>query len=658
MQVTEQPTPSRHGGQLPPLAENPQSTAKLFRQPSTRACAMCVKAKAKCTPHAEFESICQRCHRLKKQCFLDERPSRKRTRKSKPTRVAQLEQKLDGLFNLLTPNQTGSQMTPLSQASDVLYPRSPVSLDSNASTAGPSIAAPQSINPDGEISAPKNLNCSLAPVDHLSTAPAGKLSVARTAPSQLEPDQREADLWLLEFKTNLAEQFPFVVLHPQSTSQSLHHERPLLWKAVMVASSHRNSDRQMALGANLMEDLTMRLLFRAEKSLDLLQALLVLIAWYHYHTLVNPQVTNLLHLAKALINTMAFNRTQTAYDRGMFFLDGHDLTKSGTQSSQGSESSKSDGWRALAGCFYLTTVISGSFRSLEPQFNTPYILECCQKLEQAGEYQSDALLVQLVRLQEIRYRMGRSFPYDESVVPRRPDVPVDMFISAWQKELETFWVSLPAASQQNWLLLATYHSTEIAQYEIDMSDSLRCLPRAAIKVVDRTGRLEFIYASLLATRKVFDVYSSVPVGKISGICFTLWAQFHHALMNAVKLLSSEAYGWDVQHARSVLGFPDFLHSQVKAIEEVISRRGLVLENAMDGKDVFTRFLNKIHQVLRWFESSRVSRIEAHGLSDQPTNPNGSLEVTDTGGSLPILDDAFWQTLFDDNWMLVGDGLGT
>lgn len=93
--------------------------------------------------------------------------------------------------------------------------------------------------------------------------------------------------------------------------------------------------------------------------------------------------------------------------------------------------------------------ISGSFRSLEPQFNTFYILECCQKLEQAGEYQSDALLVQLVRLQEIRYRMGRSFPYDESVVPRRPDVPVDMFISAWQKELETFWVSLPAASQQN-----------------------------------------------------------------------------------------------------------------------------------------------------------------------------------------------------------------
>ena len=53
---------------------------------------------------------------------------------------------------------------------------------------------------------------------------------------------------------------------------------------------------------------------------------------------------------------MGLNRTQTAYDRGKFFLDGHDLTKPGTHSSHGSEYNRSDGWRALAGCFYLTSV--------------------------------------------------------------------------------------------------------------------------------------------------------------------------------------------------------------------------------------------------------------------------------------------------------------
>lgn len=93
--------------------------------------------------------------------------------------------------------------------------------------------------------------------------------------------------------------------------------------------------------------------------------------------------------------------------------------------------------------------ISASFRGLEPQFNTSYILECCHKLEEAGEYQSDGVLVQLVRLQEIRYRMGRSFPYDESPACRRPDTPVGMFVRAWQRELETLWASLPTKYHQH-----------------------------------------------------------------------------------------------------------------------------------------------------------------------------------------------------------------
>lgn len=195
-------------------------------------------------------------------------------------RVAQLEQKLDGLVTLLTSKQSSSQIIPLDQASGVLIPRSPVSLDSNASTGELSSAATQSINLDGETIALEALNGSIGLANLIPPVTAGSLSVTRQGPSQLEPDEQEAEKLLLEFKTNLAEQFPFVVLPLESMSQSLHQERPLLWKAIMVASSHDNSHCQMTLGANLMEDLIMRLLFKTEKSLDLLQSLLVLIAWY------------------------------------------------------------------------------------------------------------------------------------------------------------------------------------------------------------------------------------------------------------------------------------------------------------------------------------------------------------------------------------------
>ncbi len=234
---------------------------------------------------------------MKKQCFFHERPSRKRTRTSKPTyipspfafvfatdllrrRVAQLEQKLDGLVTLLVSKETSSQMVPLGQVSGSFMPRSPVSLDTTASRTEPSISAPPSINLDREISGLKSLDCGIAPADFPSATTAGKSSVTSRGSSQFEPDELEAELLLLEYKTNLAEQFPFVVLHLNSTSQSLQHESPLLWKAIIVASLQRNSDRQMALGANLLEDVTMRLLLKAEKSLDLLQALLIFIAWY------------------------------------------------------------------------------------------------------------------------------------------------------------------------------------------------------------------------------------------------------------------------------------------------------------------------------------------------------------------------------------------
>lgn len=195
-------------------------------------------------------------------------------------RVAQLEQKLDGLVTLLTSNQIDPLMPPLDQASNIFVPRSPVSLDSNTPTAEPPTATPQSNNSNGETNAVDTLNVSIDPADPISSGTAGAFSVTSTKPSQLEQDEHESEIMLREFKTNLAEQFPFVVIHPDSKSRSLRNERPLLWKAIMVASSHGASDRQMARGADLMEDLTKRLLSIAEKSLDLLQALLLFIAWY------------------------------------------------------------------------------------------------------------------------------------------------------------------------------------------------------------------------------------------------------------------------------------------------------------------------------------------------------------------------------------------
>lgn len=174
------------------------------------------------------------------------------------------------MVTLLTSNQSTSQQISLGKVSGVPLPRSPISLNSNASTAGPSAATPPSTGMDGRTATVKTTDSSTSSSELVRVATDRTLSV--------ESNEQEAEIMLLEFKVNMTEQFPFVMIPTDSTSQSLQRERPLLWKAIMVAASHENSDRQLALGFRMIDNLTPRLLFRAEKSLELLQALLVLIA--------------------------------------------------------------------------------------------------------------------------------------------------------------------------------------------------------------------------------------------------------------------------------------------------------------------------------------------------------------------------------------------
>ena len=285
-----------------------------------RAFAVCVKAKSKCLPHPEFEATSQWCHRLKKQIFSHERPSCKRARRL--TRVSQMEDKLDGLVSLIPSGQSILQAIPPRQSANGSLPRSPTSMNSNASTTGTSTKRPSSkaCSPLIAIAQPVSVSGGIARVD-LARCTAAKALLA-------EADEREAEHLLSELKANMTEQYPFVVTRPETNQQFLLHKRPLLWKAIMIAAPHGNQDRQLALGAEMIETLTTCLLFKAEKFLDLLQALLVFLACDCCHILVNPQITNLLYLAKSLINNVGLNRAQTVNDRGKFFLDWYDLSKS------------------------------------------------------------------------------------------------------------------------------------------------------------------------------------------------------------------------------------------------------------------------------------------------------------------------------------------
>jgi hypothetical protein len=183
--------------------------------------------------------------------------------------VVQLEKKLDDLVNLLSrPKGQGVVNEQVQNSMLGCVPQtSPTSIHQNFNSAEP-LGSRQPIL--GSPQADTNSSSTIYSQHQFTSHPNG---------SQFNLLNQEGAFLLLEFRTSMAHQFPFVVIPPEATSEALRKERPLLWKAILTAACCLNPSRQEEMGQELVEEFSTRLLSKAEKSLDLLQALLIYLAW-------------------------------------------------------------------------------------------------------------------------------------------------------------------------------------------------------------------------------------------------------------------------------------------------------------------------------------------------------------------------------------------
>jgi hypothetical protein len=188
--------------------------------------------------------------------------------------VAQLEKKLDDLVALLT--------APKGQGEHIEQPHLAESVSPLRSTSPTSAHQTRQVSSFPEripgrqmgLDSPQRIIGAFS-----STSSPQRLHPPEISGSRFSLPNQEDAFFLLEFRTSLAPQFPFVVIPPEATSESLRRERPMLWKAILTAASCYDPSRREAMGWELIEEFSTRLLLKAEKSLDLLQALLIHLAW-------------------------------------------------------------------------------------------------------------------------------------------------------------------------------------------------------------------------------------------------------------------------------------------------------------------------------------------------------------------------------------------
>lgn len=89
----------------------------------------------------------------------------------------------------------------------------------------------------------------------------------------------ECELLIKDYRRMSQKNLPFVVVPESCRAVLLMEERPMLAQAIFTVTSWRNAARQAALQANFLKDLGERYFIRSERSLDLLQALIVYFGW-------------------------------------------------------------------------------------------------------------------------------------------------------------------------------------------------------------------------------------------------------------------------------------------------------------------------------------------------------------------------------------------
>jgi len=186
-------------------------------------------------------------------------------------RIAQLEERLNSLTSTLNVSR-------------------PLSLDDNVES---SAIVPEaiSISSNSSSAASHELFESRPILSYASNVctPNHQTALPTLQPSQYGEDNYEAtppapqspspDELLNFFRQNLARQVPFVYVPAHLDARSLSEQKPFLYQAIIFAASYHDSVHQLALGQEFTKDVTEHLVMRGEKSLDILQGLLVYISW-------------------------------------------------------------------------------------------------------------------------------------------------------------------------------------------------------------------------------------------------------------------------------------------------------------------------------------------------------------------------------------------
>ncbi|CAK7236811.1 hypothetical protein SBRCBS47491_009764 [Sporothrix bragantina] len=423
------------------------------------------------------------------------------------------------------------------------------------------------------------------------------LQSVNLTPENIWPKNDEAEVMLSEFRKFMMPLFPFVIIPEYITSEKLRCGRPTLWKSVMMAACHLDGARQILMGNQLLGELAAAAFLQPRRTLDMLQAVLVLIGWFHYN--INSfQLINFFYLARAMCVSLGISEplpplvAPPRHKKAGGVAGGNDPTPGGGFNNAGRNGAEgpNDGedtdcnplrqttdyppvaleqMRTFAGTFYLVALSTTTNKRPDIMMNTPYLETCCQVLERQMEYPSDAYLLQLVRIQQLSQSI--SLAYSLRTDGMQMGMSLRHMMQNLRQQIEAFKTQIPEAYHNDVNLIGHLHTAEILLYEAGLQEaSSHPLPKG--EPMSISDRLELLWACTYAIKDLMrNRFQEHITDQPRFLCLSSF-DFMYAFLTALKLMTLQAPGWDGRRVRSELAFDDLIDRQILDLQLLAERR--------------------------------------------------------------------------------------
>ncbi|KAL4905100.1 hypothetical protein BDW74DRAFT_19039 [Aspergillus multicolor] len=538
------------------------------------ACEKCRGLKVKCVRVVEGQP-CVKCSKAKSPCNVPEPRQRTRQTRAKP-RLAELESKISDLLGLLAqPNGAD-----------------PVGNDDNVGlgerfTSTISPVGMQQRQFDGQWPTPDNTDLDFIPAldstigKDSATTWSTPISTDSSWITDLGLSMTALDHLVDSFR-GMASYFPFAVIPKEFTAASMAEGMPFLLLSAVASASSTYNNLQRALVEELKGTLSHRVIIAGEKDLDLLQGLLVHLAWFHFY--LDPrskQTYQYLQLAISMVVDLGLEQK---------------IAEMMENNTIASDPTAREICRAYLGCYFLSSTMATATSKPDNFCFSEHLLPCARMLQQDPELLTDELIYPMIKLQQYTQEVRDTYQAGYIAINwSRPE--------RFMARLEEWWSTLSADTQRIVILSTGYRAAKIRIYEMGLvyRYGQRKRPAASVPAESITSARSTIninlIKSLIYAKEYIDMFLTLTSDVYSSLPMSAWYQLILAIIVLYRLSVGlpDTPDWNREIAQDTVNFETYLDLLSRRLRSVEPQSGTG-DRCPSNKCLFTMFPDMVESV--------------------------------------------------------------